>query len=262
MTTLQLPQRAAACLVALCAAWPLAAGAASTQPNGAEASELAAVRERFAQSSPSTKVDSVAATPIPGLYEVVMGRNIAYVDATGKFALLGSLIRIHDGRDLTSDRKSEIDKIDVRRLPTALALRHVKGDGKRVLYVFADPQCGYCKALEQTLQSVDGVTIYTFMVPILGPASQRLAEAVACSADPAAAWTAWMVKGQPPAGTTCDKGSTEAVLKLATELGVNATPTLIAADGRLSSGAKDLASLQAWLSPPALAARQASGRPD
>ena len=75
---------------------------------------------------------------------------------------------------------ASLDKVDLRSLPTELAVRHVKGNGSRVLYVFSDPMCGFCKALEQSLPELDNATVYTFLTPILGAESKRLAAAISC----------------------------------------------------------------------------------
>lgn len=221
--------------------------AVSTEPAFGTDAALLAFRERVKSQNPGTRIDQVSVSPIAGLYEVVMGKNVAYMDSTGRFALLGHVWDMQARRDLTADRKVSLDKIDAATLPKDLALRHVRGKGSRVLYVFADPQCGFCRQLEQTLQNLDDVTVYTFVTPILGPESKRVASAVACAADPAAAWSAWMLKGVPATGAAnCDRPA-DAVEKLAQSLGITGTPTVIAADGRKYAGAMPTAQLSAWL---------------
>lgn len=215
-----------------------------------EARHLASVLATLQKNSPSTRIDSVQFSPIEGLYEVVMGRNVAYTDASGRFALFGHIWDMQSRRDITADRKALLDRVDVASLDRSLALKHVRGKGTREVFVFADPQCSFCRQQEQALAMSDDVTIYTFVLPILGPESRRITEAVLCAADPAAAWSAWMLKGQQPgtarAGCTT---RTDAVEKLARDLGVNSTPTLVAADGRKNAGAMGSTQLSAWLNP-------------
>ena len=217
----------------------------------------AVVAERIRALNPGTRVDSVSASQLPGLYEVVMGKNIAYVEPSGRYALFGHVWDMQDRRDLTADRKAALDTIDVTTLPRDLAVRQVRGAGTRTLYVFADPQCGYCKALEQTLATMDDITVHTFVMPLLGAESRRLAAAIQCAADPGAAWSALMLKAQlpPDAGSACDS-KVDAIAKLAQTLGISGTPTLVAADGRKSAGAMPAAQLVAWLAVP----QQADGR--
>jgi thiol:disulfide interchange protein DsbC len=212
--------------------------------------ELEAVAAGLRAQQPGTRIDSVQFSPIAGLYEVVMGRNVAYMDASGRYALFGHVWDMQTRRDLTADRKALLDRIDVKALDKSLALRQVKGRGTRTLYVFADPQCSFCRQQEQALSALDDVTIYTYVLPILGPESRRLATAVACADDPQAAWTAWMLSGQAPTSapaTAACAGSGAAVEQLAKALGITGTPTLVAEDGRKSAGAMPASQLASWL---------------
>lgn len=228
------------------AAKPVVAPIAPAAPVTAAAT--AAFAERFKALNPGTRIDSIAPSPVAGLFEVVMGKNVAYVDDSGRYALFGHVWDMQARRDLTADRLAMVDRIDVASLPTELALRHVRGRGTRKLYVFSDPQCGFCKQLEPSLQQLDDVTIYTFVLPVLGPESKRVSTAVACAADPAAAWSAWMLKGDAPPSpaAACDR-SAAAVEKLAQSLGVSGTPTLFSGDGRRNAGYMPIAQLAAWL---------------
>ncbi|OYV02277.1 MAG: hypothetical protein CFE45_01090 [Burkholderiales bacterium PBB5] len=221
------------------------------------ARQLAQVRVALQERNPGTRIDSVQFAPIDGLYEVVMGKNVAYMDATGRYALFGNIWDMQARRDITADRKALLDRVDVAALDQAWSLRHVKGKGSRTVYVFADPQCGYCRQLEQTLAAMDDLTVVTFTLSILGPESKRLVNAITCAADPAAAWSAWMLKGeQPPSNSsrTCDLAPAEAVEALAKGLGITGTPTLVTADGRRKAGAMSAAQLTAWLAEPPLGA--------
>lgn len=237
---------------------PQSSSQASSQP----VPNLAAVAAALRAQNPGTRIDSVQPSPVPGLYEVVMGRNVAYMDPTGRFALFGHIWDMQARRDITADRLALLDKVDTRSLDKTLALRHVRGRGTRTLYVFADPQCGFCKQQEQVLAGLDDVTIYTFVLPILGPESRRLATAIGCAADPAAAWGAWMRQAQQPAAATaaCTYAS-EPVEALAKALDITGTPTLLSDDGRKNSGAMSAAQLGSWLGGAATVARQDDGAP-
>jgi thiol:disulfide interchange protein DsbC len=222
---------------------------ASRGPAAAD-KDLEAVAATLRAQNPGTRIDSVQRSPVGGLYEVVMGRNVAYMDASGRYALFGHVWDMQARRDLTADRKLQLDRIDTRQLDTSLAMKWVKGRGSRTLFIFSDPQCGFCKQQEQALTALDDVTVYTFVLPILGPESKRLAQAIACAAEPQAAWLAWMLKGQAPAATSiCPGGgpSSAGVEQLATALGITGTPTLVAEDGRKVAGAMAAAQLNVWL---------------
>lgn len=249
----------------------LTLGAAHAAPDAAQAADvkatadarwLASVRSALQERNPGTRIDSVQFAPIDGLYEVVMGKNVAYMDASGRYALFGNIWDMQSRRDLTADRKAVLERVDVSALEQAWSIRHVKGKGSRTVYVFADPQCGYCRQLEQTLAVMDDLTVVTFALPILGPESKRLVGAIACAADPAAAWSAWMLKGEkPPAAplAACDLSPSQALEKLAKGLGITGTPTLVTADGRKKAGAMSAPQLAAWLAEPPIGAVKTAG---
>ncbi|MBL8345272.1 MAG: DsbC family protein [Rubrivivax sp.] len=214
---------------------------------------LTAFTDRLRAQHPGTRIDSVAASPVAGLYEVVMGRNVAYVDESGRYFLFGHVWDMAQRRDLTADLKATLDRVDPTGLPLELALRHVSGKGTRMLYVFADPTCGFCKQLEAALVGVPDLSVHTFVVPVLGPQAKRIATAIGCAPDPAAAWSAWMLRAQEPAldsaSASCEAGAARvaAAERLASSLGITGTPTLIAADGRKSAGFMSASQLNTWL---------------
>lgn len=202
---------------------------------------------------PQTVFKSVKDSPLPGIYEVVMGRNVAYVDQTGRFFLFGRLIDMPVQKDLTENTLKEAQRVDVASLPLADAIKTVRGKGERTLYVISDPDCPYCKRLEDTLRQVQNVTIYTFLYPIasLHPDAERKSAVIWCARDRAKAWDDFMTKATLPAGSgdappSCDN-PVQRNIALAKRLGATGTPTLINAEGRLEAGALNLKDLEGFL---------------
>ena len=113
-------------------------------------------------------VDSVTKTPYSALFEVRVGSEIFYTDAQAKYLFVGRILDANTTEDYTKARVDELSKIKFSDLPFESALKTVKGNGKRVIAVFEDPNCGYCKRFERDLQKVDNVTIHMFLIPILG----------------------------------------------------------------------------------------------
>ena len=133
-------------------------------------------------------------------------------------------------------------------LPLDLAIKTVKGNGKRVIAVFEDPNCGYCKKLQKTLLDVDNVTVYVFQYNILAPDSIEKSRNIWCSSNPGRAWSDWMLssKEAPAAPATC-KAPHEQVLALGKSLKVTGTPTLFFTDGSRIPGAIDAKDLETKL---------------
>lgn len=195
------------------------------------------------------KVDSVKETPYGGLYEVRIGGEIHYTDKTGTYLFMGQVINLKTSVNLTQERMDDINKIKFSDLPTELALKTVKGNGKRVIAIFEDPNCGYCKRFRaQTLKDVDNITIYTFMYNILSPDSFVKAKNIWCSSDRNKAWDDWMLsnKAASNAPSGCSAPNDE-VLALGQKLRINGTPNIFFADGSRVPGAIDLKGLEAKL---------------
>ncbi|KAF1051222.1 MAG: putative thiol:disulfide interchange protein DsbC [Burkholderia gladioli] len=183
-------------------------------------------------------IKGVAKSPIPGLYEVNLGAQIIYSDAAGDYVLLGEMVDTKTRRNLTEARMSEINKVDFASLPLNNAVKYVKGNGARKIAVFSDPNCPYCKRFESTLRSMNNITVYTFLYPVLTPDSTVKSKAIWCASDRAKAWESWMVDHVAPTGAgNCDTSALDKNLALGRGLNVTGTPTIILADGTRLPGA-------------------------
>jgi thiol:disulfide interchange protein DsbC len=209
------------------------AGAASQH---AKAATSDAVQKAFEARFPGVPVTGVQPTPFGGLYEVRIGQDILYTDADVKFVMQGALIDAETRADLTARRLEEINRVAFSSLPLNLAIKQVKGDGSRKIAVFEDPNCGYCKQLHNTLKSVDNITVYTLLFPILAPDSSDKARNVWCAQDKAKAWKDWMVDHVTPPKANCD-APLDKLLALGQKLNVTGTPAIIFADGSRVNGA-------------------------
>lgn len=185
------------------------------------------------------KIEEVRASPMPGLWEIRIGNEIRYTDATGSFFIEGDLVDLRSRRNLTEERLARINAVDFASLPLKDAVVWKKGTGKRRIAVFADPNCGYCKRFERALQDVNDITVYTFLIPILGGDSAEKTRAIWCSKDAIASWQSWMLEGKAPAKTvgTCDDTAIERNLALSRKHHVNGTPAIIMEDGSRAPGA-------------------------
>ncbi|WEF32730.1 DsbC family protein [Pseudoduganella chitinolytica] len=195
----------------------------------------------------NVKIDSIRETPYGGLYEVRVGNDVRYTDKTGSYLIVGHVFNLKTNEDLTQTRLDDLNKIKFSDLPLDLAIKTVKGNGKRVIAVFEDPNCGYCKRFrQQTLSQVDNVTIYTYLYNILSPDSAVKSKNVWCSADRAKAWDDWMLnnKAAPAAPANCSTPN-DKVFALGQKLNVNGTPAVFFADGTRIPGAIDLKTLEA-----------------
>jgi thiol:disulfide interchange protein DsbC len=217
---------------------------APAEAGGADTDQVAAL---FAQRFPELTVSAVRRTPY-GLYEVQVGMDLIYTDSKVGWVIQGPLIDAASRRDVSNERLQQIGAVAFNQLPLDLAVKRVHGDGSRVVAIFEDPNCGYCKQLRHTLEAVPNLTVYTFIYPILAPDSRTKARDIWCAAQPGQAWDDWMVRGKMPASAAANcNAPIDQVLALGQRLMVNGTPTLFFANGSRVSGALPLDELLAHL---------------
>jgi len=196
------------------------------------------------------KIETIKETPYAGLYEVRVAGDILYTDKKGEYLVIGQVYDTKSSRNLTRERLDDINKIKFSELPLDLALKQVKGNGKRVIAVFEDPNCGYCKRLRQgALKEIDNVTIYTFIYNILSEDSFVKSKNVWCAPNRNKAWDDWMINGKvPPSAPASCEAPNDKVVALGQKLNITGTPAIFFSDGSRIPGAVDTRSLEAKLS--------------
>ena len=208
----------------------------------------ATIRKSLTERLPNLpKIDEISKTPMNGLYEVRMGSDIMYSDADGSFLIQGTLIDVKQKRNLTEERIDKLSAIAFDQLPLKNAFTQVRGNGKRKLVVFADPNCGYCKRFEKDLQKLDNVTIHHLLYPMLGEDSKAKSRNIWCAKDKAKAWNDWMIQGTPPTNANCDTTALESTVEFGKKNRITGTPTLFFADGTRVPGAVPIAQVEKLL---------------
>lgn len=241
--------RAALLLVAVLACPAQAFAESLDADRTKEQRRLDAFRAAFAQQYPATAIDQIRATPLAGLFEIRAGGNVFYTDAQARYVLFGHLFDLHTQTDLSASSQAGTVRIAWHSLPLQHALVQRLGNGARRLAVFADPQCPHCRALAATLEQLSDITVYTFIVPMLGPRSAALAQAVWCAPDPGQAWARLMRAAPadaPPSQARCATPAA-AIQRVVDAHGIAAVPTLFNARGVSLRGAPSLEQLQRFV---------------
>lgn len=200
------------------------------------------IRSSLQSKFPGVPLGQITQTTYSGLYEVVIDDQLMYTDAQGDYLFNGSIIETKSHRNLSEERSRKLFAVDFKTLPLELAVKRVKGNGKRKMAYFSDPNCSYCKKLENELSSVNDVTLYIFTYPLF-EGSEEIIRNVRCSKDPAKSWVSWMVDGKRPAAANCDV-PIDKLKALGKKMRVNGTPNLVFADGQQVPGYMPAAALE------------------
>ncbi len=205
----------------------------------------ASIKQNLQKNLPEANIQYVGKTPAKGIYEVVVEGNLLYTDESGNYLLAGNLIDAKTRTNLTEERLRKLYKVNVAALPLDLAIKTVRGDGSRKLYVFSDPDCPFCRKLEQELLGITNVTIYTFLFPLdIHPKGAEHAHLVWCSPNQSQAWIDLMTKNKVPAKVSKCSDPILKSVALGQQLRVNSTPTIILQNGERLTGALPRAELE------------------
>jgi len=211
--------------------------------------DIATVQKNLKTNFPDIAIENVDTTQFKDIYEVYMGGRIVYTNDDAKYFFVGNLIDLPNQVNITEQRQQVLSGIDVSKLPLNQAVKKVKGKGQRIIYLFSDPDCPYCKKLDAELDKLDNITIYLFMNPIksLHPTADKTSKQIWCSSNPYQAWTDYTLNGKAPTAKESCNNPIEKNIELAKKLNVTGTPTFFLKDGRRISGALPAAELEILL---------------
>jgi thiol:disulfide interchange protein DsbC len=222
---------------------------------GAACADESIIRAEIAKKFPKATVESVNRMPV-GLYELVVDGEVLYTDAEFSFLIDGHVIDTKSMTNLTAARQQELEQAKLKKLafpfdqlPFDLAFKKVKGDGSRKMAVFSDPDCPYCKRLEQSFTKLDNVTIYMFLFPLeqLHPKAPAVSRSIWCSPNRVKAWDDYMLKGvAPTAAGNCDN-PVDRIVEFGQSRRISGTPTLFFTDGKRVPGAIPLEQIESLL---------------
>ena len=216
----------------------LAAAAMAVAVMGHAADGEKTVRDAFASLLPNAKIDRVTKSDLPNFYEVIVGGQVVYVSADGKYLLQGNLYDVAAKKSLTEARLASIRSDALRGLSKDKMLTFAPANPKHSITVFTDVDCPYCKQFHKqiTAYNAAGISVNYVLFPLdIHPGAEKKAQAVWCAADRNAAYTAAM-SGQDPGTATCSNNPIAETKALSIAIGIDATPTVLAQDGTHVTG--------------------------
>ena len=214
---------------------------------GALAGPDDAIKESLARVLPGEEVASVHETPVPGIYEVLVGTELFYVSADGRYMMQGRLIDLEKRENLTdtSPRLAEARKREAKK--RAAAVEQV-GDDNMVVFspqsydhtvtVFTDIDCGYCRKLHAEIDAYldAGIRVRYLFYPRAGAGSPSFNKAVSvwCADDRQKAMTDAKA-GRPVDERTCTNPVANH-MTLGEDFGINGTPAIVLDSGEMVPG--------------------------
>ncbi|MFW2015098.1 DsbC family protein [Acinetobacter bereziniae] len=203
---------------------------------GSSFASIETVKAKLSTNYPNVKIEHLQTTEMQGLYSGTLDNQIVYINEDAQHIFVGSMIRLKDQHNLTKDLVVEKNRVDFKSLPFNDAVKTVRGNGKRQLAIFSDPNCPYCKTLEGNLAKLNDVTIYTFIYPIKAQ-SILPAKQVWCSANREYAWKNLIQNGVKPTAPANCPTPIERNLELGKKLALHGTPAIIFSNGYKAMGA-------------------------
>jgi thiol:disulfide interchange protein DsbC len=235
----------------------LLAGAFAMTAHAAD--DTQAVRAAVESLAPGIKVDSIAAAPMPGFYQVVASGRMVYVSADGRYMLNGNLIDLKAKTDLSAASWAATRKVELAKVPASQRLVYAPANPKHTVTVFTDVDCGFCRQLHAHIDEFNkqGIAVEYVFWPREGlkttagndTPSYTKAVSVWCSADRKNAFNQAMSGATPKAATCANPVKDE--FELGERLGVNGTPTIVTENGDVVGGYVTPAQLLQALNAPA-----------
>lgn len=190
-------------------------------------------------------VVAVLPGPIPGLWEVDVQKGgqtfPVYLDYSGRYLFNGQIIRMSDRKNLTGERYTDLNRVDVSTISLADAIVIGNPGAKYQVIVFDDPDCPWCRKLHGEIRQIvarDPEVSFHILVYARNnnPQTVKKALSIVCGKKDGARLLDDAFAGKPLPDPACDSKAVEETARLAAKLGVRGTPAMILPDGRLISG--------------------------
>jgi len=215
----------------------------------AEDEGIVRVRNTLRMLLPNLPVDGIAASPIPGLYEVTFGSQLFYMSGDGKYLMQGEITDLMTREPVTENRLKQLKKAALDRMDESDMIIYGGDDLPYTVTVFTDIDCGYCRKLHSQMAEYNrlGIRVRYLAYPRAGINSASYKEAVSvwCADDPKDAMTR-AKRGEKLPARTCEN-PVRAQFELGQDFGIRGTPALVLDNGEVIPGYVKPAALQAAL---------------
>jgi thiol:disulfide interchange protein DsbC len=193
-------------------------------------------KEELAETLKGVEVGDISESPVPGIYQVAVGAEVAYVTTDGRYLLEGEIYDLKTNDNLTEQTraKARVGLLAAVDPATMIVFSPANGEVKHTVTIFTDVDCGYCRQFHRDIAEVTalGIEVHYLFYPRTGRDSESWAKAekVWCSADRNAALTRAKLGGSLP-DATCGETPVAAHYDLGRRVGLRGTPAMYSSTG-------------------------------
>ena len=180
------------------------------------------------------EITSIRPSFINGLYEVMIGPEIVYVTADGRYVLQGDLLDLQERRNISEEQRAEVRKVILNEIPADEIIEFAPKVTDHFIYVFTDVDCGYCRRLHRDVPVLNdnGIAIRYLAYPRAGKGSRtfNIMQSVWCSENRRQALT--LAKNGSQLKQKQCKNPVEKQYLLGQKIGVRGTPGIYLENGK------------------------------
>ncbi len=200
--------------------------------------ELEKVRSSLSLLMPELRVDAISPSPVPGLYEVMLGPQVIYVTGDGRYLIQGSIIDLELRKNITEPRLESAKARTIEQIGVDNMVVFGHKHPKHIVTVFTDIDSGYSRKMhsEMAKYSEHGIQVRYLFFPRSGIGSTSYHKAV----------SVWCADNRKQAMNMAKRGKTleqrqcrnpvQKHMMLGKLMGVVTTPSIVTSDGELLPG--------------------------
>ena len=198
-------------------------------------------KEELASRLNGIAVEDITDAPIPGMYEVAVGANVAYVTKDGRYIIRGDIINVETSANVSEETRARARATMLHGVDPAsmIVFKPASGPAKHTVTIFTDVDCGYCRQFHREIDKVTalGIEVHYLFYPRTGPNTESWtkAEEVWCAPDHNSALTRAKLGGELPEKHDC-QSPVATHYELGQRIGVRGTPAIFNEAGDLIGG--------------------------
>jgi thiol:disulfide interchange protein DsbC len=198
-------------------------------------------KEELATRLNGVAVEDITESPLPGIYQVAVGAQVAYVTKDGRYIIRGDIYDADTSANVSEETRANARVAMLNSVDPAsmIVFKPASGPVKHKITIFTDIDCGYCRQFHREIDKVTalGIEVHYLFFPRTGPNTESWTKAdqVWCAPNHNAALTRAKLGGEIPKVTAC-KTPVEAHYELGRDVGVRGTPAIFSDTGELIGG--------------------------